>query len=122
MEPSSLIFTGLSLRCRSPSRVILMTGRSLALSLTFLVLGTSISMPNSITCAVSMKMMSSTSTTSTNGVTLISARLGEPPRRREPYPPPLVDIAMALLPVRPLRHVEELHGEVVHARAHFADL
>src|SRR5579863_9690719 len=80
-------------------------------------------MPNSITCAVSMKMMSSTSTTSTKGVTLISARLDEPAlRRRDPYPPPFVEIAMTLLPEGALRQVEKLHGEVVHTRTQFADL
>ena len=43
------------------------------LEATVLVFGTSISIPYSITCAVIMKMIRSTSATSTNGVTLISA-------------------------------------------------
>src|ERR1019366_1699011 len=98
------------------------TGRSCALSFTACTLGTSTSMPNSITWAVSMKMISSTSTTSTKGVTLISDRLPPPPRRREPYPPPpLTDNAMALLSETALGHVQELHGKVVHARADFPD-
>jgi hypothetical protein len=66
-------------------------------------------MPNSITWAVSMKMISSTSTTSTNGVTLISDRLAPPPRRRDPNPPPpLPDNAMALFSETALGQVQEL--------------
>ena len=65
---------------------MLTTGNSFDVSLTVVVFGTSTSMPNSITCAVSMKMMSSTSTTSTKGVTLISDSAVPPrPRRRDPY-------------------------------------
>src|SRR5271157_10889 len=94
------------------------TGSSCAVSFTACTLGTSTSMPNSITWAVSMKMIRSTSTTSTNGVTLISDRLPPPPRRLDPYPPPpLTEIAMALLSETALGHVQELHGKVVHARA-----
>src|SRR5579872_4676297 len=71
-----------------------------------------------------MKMMSSTRTTSTKGVTLISARLPVPPRRlRDPKPlPPLTEIAMASFSEAAFRQVQKLHGKVVHARAHFADL
>src|SRR5271157_5680865 len=98
------------------------TGSSCAVSFTACTLGTSTSMPNSITWAVSMKMMSSTSTTSTNGVTLISDRLAPPPRRREPYPPPpLTDKAMALLSQTALGQVQEFQGKVVHARADLPD-
>src|SRR5579883_3230206 len=79
-------------------------------------------MPNSITCAVNMKMISNTRTTSTNGVTLISARLDEAPfRRRDPNPPPFTDIAMALFSEGALRHVQKFHGEIVHAGAHFTN-
>src|ERR1039457_6439993 len=98
------------------------TGSSWAVSFTACTLGTSTSMPNSITWAVSMKMMSSTSTTSTNGVMLISDRLAPPLRRRDPYPPPpLTDNAMALLSETAFGHVQELHGKVVHARADLPD-
>src|ERR1019366_7209056 len=98
------------------------TGRSCALSFTACTLGTSTSMPNSITWAVSMKMMSSTSTTSTKGVTLISDRLAPPAPRREPYPPPpLTEIAMALLSETALDHVQELERKVVHARTDLPD-
>src|ERR1035437_8981584 len=98
------------------------TGSSWAVSFTACTLGTSTSMPNSITWAVSMKMISSTSTTSTNGVMLISDMLAPPPRRREPYPPPpLTDNAMALLSETAFGQVQELHGKVVHARAYLPD-
>src|ERR1700688_2317032 len=114
----SLMFTALSLSQVVPSLVMETTGISLAFSLTGRTLGTSTSMPNSITCAVSMKMISSTSTTSTKGVTLISERL-EPekedaPRLRDPNPPPpLTDSAIWLLPAeRPLGHVQELQRKV----------
>src|ERR1700683_3736006 len=76
-----------------------------------------------MTCAVSIKMMSSTRTTSTNGVTLISASGAAPPRRREEpkLPPPETDIAIALLSEIALGHIQKLQGEIVHARADFAD-
>src|SRR6476646_2286211 len=48
------------------------TRRSSEISFTTFVLGTETSMPDSSTGAVTIKMISSTSTTSTNGVTLIS--------------------------------------------------
>src|SRR5207248_1948077 len=100
---SSLILTAFSLSQVVPSLVIETTGISLAFSLTGRTLGTSTSIPNSITWAVSMKMISSTSTTSTNGVTLISANVVVVARRLDPnLPPPplppLTDNAMALLP------------------------
>src|SRR5271165_4577727 len=50
------------------------TMRCSVISLTVLVLGTATSMPDCRTGAVSMNMTSSTSTTSTSGVILISAR------------------------------------------------
>ena len=51
---------------------MLMTMRSSVISLTVRVLGTLTSMPDCNTGAVTMKMISSTSTTSTSGVTLMS--------------------------------------------------
>src|ERR1035437_2383235 len=116
----SLMFTSLPLSVVLPSLVMVTTGISCAVSFTMRTLGTSTSMPNSITWAVSMKMMSSTSTTSTKGVTLISERLA-PPRLRDPNPPPLKEIAMALLSEGALGQVQELQRKVVHARADFAD-
>src|ERR1019366_6100292 len=95
------------------------TGRSCALSFTACTLGTSTSMPKSITWAVSMKMISSTSTTSTNGVTLISERLA-PPRLRFPDPPPLMQIAILSLSEAAFGQVENLQREIVHARADLA--
>src|SRR5262249_4886180 len=72
-----------------------------------------------------MKMISSTSTTSTNGVTLISESDPLPPRRREPNPlppplPPLTEIAM-LLSEGPFRQVQKLEREIVHASAQFTN-
>src|ERR1700689_1756936 len=102
---------------------MLITGNSFALSFTYLVFGTSISMPNSITCAVIIKMMSSTSMTSTKGVTLISESAGDPWNRRRPDdPPPLLTvIAIGSLSVRAFGHVEELEGEVVQPGADLLD-
>ena len=54
-------------------RSMVMTRRSSVISFTVLVCGTSTSIPDCSTGAVTMKMMSSTSTTSTSGVTLMSA-------------------------------------------------
>ena len=105
----------------TPSLVMVTTGISWALSLTARTFGTSTSRPNSMTCAVSMKMMSSTSTTSTNGVTLISAmRVAAAPaatgfRRHWWRRPSLLSAEAAL------GQVEELEREIVHARAQFAD-
>src|SRR5580698_385762 len=120
-EPSSLILVACSLRYVVPSFCIWTTGSSCAVSLTYRVFGTSTCKPYSITCAVNMKIMSSTRTTSTNGVTLISAR-GAPPRlpRRDPKPPPFTEKDM-LFSETALGHVEEFEGEIVHARANLAD-
>src|SRR5471030_2497023 len=122
----SFMLTALSLSHVVPSLVIETTGISVAFSFTGRTLGTSTSMPNSMTCAVSMKMISSTSTTSTKGVTLISERVEVVPRLRDPYrlplPPPLTDNAMALISAETaLGHVQELQRKVVHAGADFAD-
>src|SRR5579872_2099002 len=107
----------------SPALVIVITGSSFAVSFTAATLGTSTSMPNSMTWAVNMKMMSSTSTTSTNGVTLISARLPVPALRlRDPNPlPPLTESAM-LISETALRHIQKFHREIVHAGAHLTNL
>ena len=53
-----------------------------------------------MTCAVIMKMISKTSTTSTNGVTLISESAVVPYDRRLPDepPPPFTDIAIGHSP------------------------
>src|SRR5262249_36113931 len=63
--------------------------------------------------AVTMKMMSSTSMTSTSGVTLMS-EIESPP----PGPPK----AMLLLQEVPLRDVQELGAERVHLRRQHANL
>src|ERR1039458_2271848 len=117
----SLMFTSTPLRVVTPSLVTVTTGICWAVSFTIRTFGTSTSMPNSITWAVSMKMISRTSTTSTNGVTLISERLDPPARLRDPYPPPLREKAMALFSAAALGEVQKLHREVVHARAQFPD-
>src|SRR5947199_10600767 len=91
-------------------------------SLTDLVLGTSTSIPESMTCAVIMKMMSSTSTTSTKGVTLISESAVVPWNRLRPDAPPLLTvIAIRSASVRAFRQIEELEREIVHTGAHFLD-
>src|SRR5215469_5260169 len=119
--PRSLILVAVSLRYVVPSFVRLTTGISCAVSFTCRTLGTSTCNPNSITWAVSMKMISNTSTTSTNGVMLISAS-GAPPRRRPTPPPPLPFVEKAILRSEiPFGHVQELQREVFHARTHFAD-
>src|SRR5574340_217803 len=98
-----------------------MTGSSWALSLTLRTLGTSTSMPNSMTCAVSINMIRSTSTTSTKGVTLISARAPMSPRERRRNPLlPLTEIA-TLVSEAPLGHVQKFERKIVHAGAHFLD-
>ena len=53
---------------------MLITRRSSVISFTDRVLGTLTSMPDCSTGAVTMKMISSTSTTSTSGVMLMSER------------------------------------------------
>src|SRR5579862_3234494 len=105
---------------------MLITGRSSLVSFTCLTSGTLISRPNSITCAVSMKMISSTSTTSTSGTMLISDSVPLPaPKRRRPNPllaplPLLTEKAiwMLLALEHALRRVQELEREILHARAH----
>src|SRR5579864_5252776 len=64
-----------------------------------------------------MKMISSTSTTSTKGVTLISA-IGARPRDRLPPDNETGVNAIALTSETPLDQVEELERKVVHPRAH----
>src|SRR5579859_2093212 len=65
--------TGLSPRKTFWSRSMVRTRRCWVISFTLRVFGTDTSMPDCSTGAVTIKMMSSTSTTSTNGVMLISA-------------------------------------------------
>src|SRR5579863_4323874 len=67
------MFTGLSPRNTCWSRSIVSTSRCSVISLTVLVFGTETSMPDCNTGAVIMKITSRTSTTSTNGVMLMSA-------------------------------------------------
>src|ERR1035441_4549915 len=114
---TSLIFALAPLSVESPVLSIVITGICCAVSFTYFTCGTSTSMPNSITCAVSMKMINSTSTTSTNGVTLISESMDRPLPLRDPNPPPpFTDIAICLFSEAALRHVQELQREIVHAR------
>src|SRR6266478_1721133 len=76
-------------------------------------------MPRWIIGAVTMKMMSSTSMTSTIGTTLISASelATRRPRPRRPAPPTetCCTLGMARLCEIPFRDVEEFHREIVHA-------
>src|ERR1035438_3854046 len=67
------MLTGRSPRKTCWLRSIVSTRRCSVISLTVRVLGTETSMPDCRTGALIMKMMSSTRTTSTSGVTLISA-------------------------------------------------
>src|SRR5579864_5944077 len=64
-----------------------------------------------------MKMISSTRTTSTKGVTLISA-IGARPRDRLPPDDEGGVNAIALASETPLDQVQELERKVVHTRAH----
>src|SRR5690348_11458838 len=73
-----------------------------------------------MTCAVMIKMMSNTRTTSTNGVTLISDSEGSP---RERLPIPFVTLnAMRQPPFsfarRPLDHVQEFERKIIETVAH----
>src|SRR6516164_3235994 len=100
-----------------------MTTFWIATAFTVRVLGRSTSIPDSRIGAVSMKMMSNTSMTSTKGVTLIS----ESDVRVRPWG---VVKAMTRVLCRavlerlcevPLRHVQELQPEVVHEDAQLLD-
>src|ERR1700722_3650088 len=98
------------------------TGSSCTFSFTGFTFGTSISRPNSITCAVSMKMMSRTRTTSTSGTILISAREEVVPRKRPRLiPPDEFPSEKAMLLHASFGVVQELEHEVFHARAKFLD-
>src|SRR5579863_1420292 len=103
---------------------MVITGRSSAESLVSWTTGACTSRPNSMTCAVSMKMISSTRTTSTRGTTFISdmVPIETPPRRRRPFEPfePAVEIAIlirCLLLEASFRQVEKFQREILHARA-----
>src|SRR5271154_3718254 len=103
---------------------IVTTWRCSVISRTVLVLGTATSMPDCRTGAEIMKITSSTSTTSTSGVMLISASAVWV---RKPPLPPLTLKATGRLPFVSFSGlgcasacvfhiVEQLAGEVVHAR------
>src|ERR1700679_3883241 len=108
--------TGLSPRKTFCSRSMVSTSRCCVISFTLRVLGTETSIPDCSTGAVTMKIISSTRTTSTRGVMLISAsavRVG----------PLLAVKATCGLPLHGFRlgadrfqAVEEFAGEVVQAR------
>src|SRR5258706_14702552 len=71
-------------------------------------------------CAVSIKMIRSTKTTSTRGTMLISAMVGNT-RDRRPCCPPPIENAMALVLEGPFREIQELQRKILHAGAEFAD-
>src|SRR5271163_1560272 len=108
------------------SRSMVTTRRCSVISRTVLVLGTATSMPDCRTGAEIMKMTSSTSTTSTSGVMLISARAV--------WVRPLLVVNATRLSLSAARSdrllgadidvfhaVEQLAGEIVHARAELAE-
>src|SRR5581483_3512513 len=111
----------------APVLLICTIGRFSAVSRVSVVLGTSISMPNSITCAVSMKMISNTRTTSTRGTILISESVPfEPPKRRRPIPESLpsenaIPYILTLALQISLRQVQELEREIFHPGSHLFD-
>src|SRR3954449_12909237 len=112
---------------------MVMTSCCSVASRTVRVLGTATSMPDCSTGAVSMKMTSSTSTTSTSGVMLMSASadLVRPLESVNATAGLLHSFALTrALPLqrvllrakRDLFHaVQQFAGEVVHARAELAD-
>src|SRR5665213_451800 len=72
-----------------------------------------------MTCAVMIKMISNTSATSTNGVTLISAIAGKPRDRRSPLAVRLNAMSLlASLARRSLDHIDEFEQKVVKTVAH----
>src|SRR5665213_1079826 len=71
-------------------------------------------------CAVIMKMMSNTSATSTNGVTLISAMAETPRLDRPPLAPPTV-IAIRLFSETALDQVQELERKIIQLSADFLE-
>ena len=101
------------------------TSRSSVISLTVFVFGTETSMPDCSTGAVIMKMISSTSTTSTSGVTLISAsELCVRPRAiRECHYERLLPLPATRAAVgrRALDRVHHFEREIIHARAELAN-
>src|ERR1700722_3636182 len=112
--------TGLSPRKTFWSRSIVSTRRCWVISLTLRVFGTETSIPDCSTGAVTMKMIRSTSTTSTSGVMLISAS--------EVRVCPLLAVkATRGLPLHRFlfggdffQAIEQFAGEVVHAGAKLA--
>src|SRR5215475_5911619 len=80
------------------------------------------SMPRYIIGAVSMKISSSTSTTSTSGMMLISA--SDDPIRRSPSDGPTLNAIFGRPPQlrhRAAQHVEQVEGEAVHLRGPVTD-
>src|SRR5580698_7273212 len=109
--------TGLSPRKTFWSRSIVRTRRCWVISLTLRVFGTETSMPDCSTGAVTMKMINSTSTTSTSGVMLISAS-------EVRVCPVLAVKATRGLPLHRFlfrcdffQAIEQFAGEVIHAGA-----
>src|SRR6185437_11680419 len=112
---------------------MVMTSCSCVASRTVRVFGTATSMPDCRTGAVSMKMTSSTRTTSTSGVMLMSAMddLVRPPESVNAtagLPQRLSLLAaialqrILLWPQRDLFHaVQQFAGEIIHARAELAN-
>src|SRR5260370_24310962 len=117
-----LMFIGLSAKYDVPSCAMTTTGKSCTFSRMGLTFGTSTSRPNSITWAVSMKMISSTRTTSTSGTTLISASELTPRKRpRLPVPAELVvENAMSVIETS-FHEIQELEDEIFHAGPEFLD-
>src|ERR1700685_78978 len=101
---------------------MLMTRRSSVISLTVRVWGTLTSIPDCSTGAVTMKMMSSTRTTSTSGVILISAsevRVWPELAVKATRGLPLHWVWLSLQAYF-FQAVEQFAREVVHARAKLA--
>src|ERR1700677_209855 len=114
--------TGLSPRKTFCSRSMVNTIRCWVISFTLRVFGTETSMPDCSTGAVTMKMISSTRTTSTSGVILISAS-------EVLVWPELAVKATRGLPLHRVwlglrgdffQAVEQFGGEIVHARGKLA--
>src|ERR1700735_5423028 len=112
--------TGLSPRKTFWSRSMVRTRRCCVISFTLRVFGTETSMPDCSTGAVTMKMIRSTSTTSTSGVMLISAS-------EVRVWPELAVKATRGLPLHRFlfgadlfQAIQQFAGEVVHAGAELA--
>src|SRR5271165_5767685 len=95
-------------------------GKFSLVSFVCLTFGTSTSRPNSITCAVSIKIISRTRTTSTSGTTLISDNVPAPRKRPREELLPREEKAMrvyqSLLFKSPLRQIKKLQRKILHPR------